>query len=210
MKLTSFICSIALLSFCANINAQDISEEKLSFMDGKQDAIVAKYKYSEDVLETVVEKILSTKKIKKTKTVKGFKLYQGVFFEDLSKDVIDFYIKVDGGKTESTVTILISKGYNNFLSSSTDGSTIKNAKNLCKEINIAAIDEHLNRAIEKQTEVFNEANKKHNKSIEKGKDLVKEKEDILKKIEANIEEQKQFKQEVEDQKNALNALKSKK
>lgn len=210
MKLTSFICSIALLGFCANINAQDISEEKLSFMDGKQDAIVAKYKYSEDVLETVVEKTLSTKKIKKTKTVKGFKLYQGVFFEDLSKDVIDFYIKVDGGKTESTVTILISKGYNNFLSSSSDGSTIKNAKNLCKEINIAAIDEHLNRAIEKQTEVFNEANKKHNKSIEKGKDLVKDKEDILKKIEANIEEQKQLKQEVENQKNALNALKSKK
>jgi hypothetical protein len=210
MKLTSFICSITLLGFCANINAQDISEEKLSFMDGKQDAIVAKYKYSEDVLETVVEKILSTKKIKKTKTVKGFKLYQGVFFEDLSKDVIDFYIKVDGGKTESTVTILISKGYNNFLSSSTDGSTIKNAKNLCKEINIAAIDEHLDRAIEKQTEVFNEANKKHNKSIEKGKDLVKDKEEILKKIEANIEEQKQLKQEVENQKNALNALKSKK
>jgi vacuolar-type H+-ATPase subunit I/STV1 len=137
-------------------------------------------------------------------------LYQGVFFEDLSKDVIDFYIKVDGGKTESTVTILISKGYNNFLSSSTDGSTIKNAKNLCKEINIAAIDEHLDRAIEKQTEVFNEANKKHNKSIEKGKDLVKDKEEILKKIEANIEEQKQLKQEVENQKNALNALKSKK
>ncbi len=204
----STICLITI--FCLKGFSQDINETTVSFMDGKQNAVEAKYNFSEDIMETVVERVLEKKKIKKTKSTKGYDLYQGVVFEDLTSDKIDFYIKVDGNKTSSTITILISKGYNNFITSSTDVSTIKNTKSLCKEFNINAIEEHLNREIAKQEEKIKEAEKKYNKSVEKGKDLVKEKEKIVKKIGENSEEQKTNKDDLEEQKKILGTLKSKK
>lgn len=210
MKISTFVCSVLLVFIGYSLNAQTISEDRVSFMDGKQDAVVAKYQYSEDVMESAIDKVLAEKKIKKTKNTKGFRLYQGVIFDDLCRDVIDLYIKIDGNKKETTVTILISKGYNNFISSSNDGNTIKNTKNLCKVFNVAAIEEHLNREIEKQEEIVKEADKKQKKSVEYGKDLVKDKEELLKKIEENIQEQSQLKLALEEQIRILNNLKSKK
>ena len=210
MKISTFLCSVLLIFIGCNLKAQTISEDRISFMDGKQDAVVAKYQYSEDVMEAAIDKVLAEKKIKKTKNTKGFRLYQGVIFDDLCRDVIDLYIKIDGNKKETTVTILISKGYNNFISSSNDGNTIKNTKNLCKVFNVSAIEEYLNREIEKQEEIVKEADKKQKKSVEHGKDLVKDKEELLKKIDENIEEQKQLKAALEEQIRVLNNLKSKK
>lgn len=204
----STICLITI--FCLNGFSQDINETSVSFMDGKQNAVEAKYNFSEDIMETVADRVLGKKSIKKTKSTKGYDLYQGVIFSDLSSDVIDFYIKVDGNKTSSTITILISKGYNNFIASSSDASIIKNAKSLCKEFNVNAIEEHLNREIAKQEEIVKDAEKKYNRSVEKGKDLVKDKEEIIKKIGENTEEQKTIKANLEEQKKALGALKSKK
>ncbi len=210
MKKTIFITISLILFRLVNVYSQEISETSLSFMDGKQNAVEAKYKYSEDIMQNVVKNVLEKKKIKRTKSVKGYELYEGIVFEELSADKIDFYIKVDGNKKESTITLLISKGYNNFISTSNDASTIKNAKNLCKEFNIYAIEEFLNREIKKQEEVIEDANKKLNKSIDKGKDLVKDKEDIIQKIEKNSSEQKDLKTELEEQKKVLSTLKNKK
>lgn len=209
----SYLVSAIICTFLfqhVNGFSQEIKETSVSFMDGKQTAIEAKYSYSEDVMETVVKNVLEKKKIKKTKSTKGYNLYQSVIFDELTSDIIDFYIKVDGNKTSTTVTILISKGYNNFISSASDASTLKNTKNLCKEFNVNAIEEHLNREIAKQEEVIKDASKKLTKSVEKGKDLVKDKEEIIKKIAENSEEQKALKTELEAQKNILSTLKSKK
>lgn len=210
--ITNLVFAFSCIIFFQNFNgfSQEINETTISFMDGKQTAIEAKYIYSEDVMETVVKNVLEKKKIKKTKSTKGYNLYQSVIFDELTSDIIDFYIKVDGNKTSTTVTILISKGYNNFISSASDASTLKNTKNLCKEFNINAIEEHLNREIAKQEEVIKDADKKLTKSVEKGKDLVKDKEEIIKKIGENSEEQKSLKTELETQKNILTTLKSKK
>jgi glutamyl/glutaminyl-tRNA synthetase len=204
----STICIITI--FCLKGFSQDINETSVSFMDGKQNAVEAKYNFSEDIMETVVDRVLGKKSIKKTKSTKGYDLYQGVIFSDLCSDIIDFYIKVDGNKSSATITILISKGYNNFIASSSDASTIKNTKNLCKEFNVNAIEEHLNREIAKQEEIVKDAEKKYNKSVEKGKDLVKDKEEIIKKIGENAEEQKTIKADLEEQKKVLGVLKSKK
>ena len=210
MKKTIF-CSLSLIIiFCATGFSQDISETNISFMDGKQNAIEAKYNFSEDIMETVVKNVLEKKSIKKTKNTKGYSFYEGIVWGELCSDKIDFYIKVDGNKTSSKVIILISKGYNNFISESSDPSTIKNVKKLCKEFNVNAIEEHLNREISKQEEVIKDAEKKYNKSVEKGKDLVKDKESIIKKIDENSEEQKVLKANIEEQNKILGTLKSKK
>lgn len=208
-KIVFITICLVMISFYKGVS-QDINETNISFMDGKQNAVEAKYNFSEDIMETVVKNVLEKKKIKKSKRTKGFDLYQGVVFEDLSSDVIDFYIKVNGNKTSTTITILISKGYNNFIATSTDASTIKNTKNLCKEFNIQAIEEHLNREISKQEEVIKEVEKKYKKSLDTGKDLVAEKEEIIKKIGQNTEEQKTIKTELEEQKKILGTLKNKK
>ena len=150
------------------------------------------------------------KNIKKTSSKKGYSVYEGIIFSEITSDKIDFYIKVDGNKTNTKVTILISKGYNNFISESSDPSAFKNIKNLCKEFNVNAIEEHLNREIAKQEEVIKDAEKKYNKSVDKGKDLVKDKEEIIKKIGENAEEQKVLKANIETQKKTLETLKSKK
>lgn len=210
MKKTIISSLTLIVMFCISGFSQDISQTNISFMDGKQNAIEAKYNFSEDIMEKAVKSILEKKNLKKTSTKKGYNVYEGIVFSDLTTDKIDFYIKVDGNKSSTKVTILVSKGYNNFISESVDPSTFKNIKTLCKEFNINAIEENLNREIAKQEEVVKDAEKKYNKSVDKGKDLAKDKEEVIRKIGENTEEQKSLKTDIETQNKVLSTLKSKK
>ena len=58
--------------------------------------------------------------------------------------------------------------------------------------------------------MIKEVEKKYKKSLDTGKDLVAEKEEIIKKIGQNTEKQKTIKTELEEQKKILGTLKNKK
>src|SRR5690606_24837821 len=87
-------------------------------------------------------------------------------------------------KDISIVTLMISKGNENFVSEAADGSLIRNAKNFLENL-VPHVQAHdLNLQIAEQETVVKKANKKMEALTEEGQDLSKKQ----KKIEDQIAE----------------------
>lgn len=149
----------------------------------------------------------------KGKESKGFMVYKAVRLPELGSESYDLYFMADRlsrkNKDNSTLTMLISKGYDNFAADSTDGSLMKNAKTYLDSIRnmIAAYDLELQ--IQAQEDAVGKADKKYNNLIEEGESLEKKRKSIEKDIEDNKKDQANQKTEAEKQKQILETLRGK-
>jgi hypothetical protein len=112
-------------------------------------------------------------------------------------------------KDNSTLTLLISKGYDNFASDSSDATLINNGKQYLNGIRdmIAAYDLELQ--IQAQEDAVAKADKKYNNLVEDGESLEKKRKNIEKDIEDNKKNQANQKSETEKQRQILDTLRGK-
>lgn len=149
----------------------------------------------------------------KGKESKGFMVYKGVRLPELGSESYDLYFMADKisrkNKDNSTLTMLISKGFDNFASDSTDGSLIKNAKTYLDSIRnmIAAYDLELQ--VTAQEDVVKKADKKFTNLVDEGESLEKKRKNIEKDIADNKKDQENQKAEIEKQKQILETLRGK-
>lgn len=149
----------------------------------------------------------------KGKESKGYMVYKGVRMPELGSESYDLYFMADRmsrkNKDNSTLTLLVSKGYDNFAADSTDGSLIKNAKTYLDSIRnmIAVYDLELQ--IQAQEDAVKKADKKYTNLIEDGESLEKKRKNIEKDIEDNKKDQANQKAEAEKQKQILETLRGK-
>lgn len=149
----------------------------------------------------------------KGKESKGFMVYKGVRLPELGSDSYDLYFMADKisrkNKDNSTLTLLISKGFDNFASDSTDGSLIKNAKTYLDSIRnmIAAYDLELQ--VTAQEDAVKKADKKYTNLVDEGESLEKKRKNIEKDIADNKKDQENQKAEIEKQKQILETLRGK-
>ena len=113
------------------VYCQKIKEETVSLLKDKRPCLVAEYDIPSEVLENVVEDYLSKEGLKKPSSKSGFKLYEKAIYAKISNDAMDYYIKVDGNKEKSKVIVVISKGYENFITIS-EGGIYSNFKDVLK------------------------------------------------------------------------------
>src|ERR1700748_975309 len=109
-------------------NAQTMSETSVKFMKSTANAVVASYNVPEDIMKQALEQKLSKENIGKVKESKGYYTFSGITWNRISADKMDYYFTVDGKKNNATITVIASKGYNNFISSGTDLQSIQNIK----------------------------------------------------------------------------------
>jgi hypothetical protein len=149
----------------------------------------------------------------KGKGTKGYTLYSGVKMAELGPESYDLYYMVDRvsrkDKGNSTVTLLISKGFDNFVSDSADAALIGNAKNYLNGLRdmVAAYDLELQ--ITEQEELIKKADKKYNGLVDDGADLQKKKRKIEDQITENTAAQAAQKAETEKQRQILEMLRGK-
>ncbi len=149
----------------------------------------------------------------KGKESKGFMVYKGVRLPELGSESYDLYFMADKisrkNKDNSTLTMLISKGFDNFASDSTDGSLIKNAKTYLDSIRnmIAAYDLELQ--VTAQEDAVKKADKKYTNLVDEGESLEKKRKNIEKDIADNKKDQENQKAEIEKQKQILETLRGK-
>lgn len=149
----------------------------------------------------------------KGKETKGYMVYKGVRMPELGNESYDLYFMADRvsrkNKDNSTLTMLISKGYDNFASDSSDATLINNGKQYLNGIRdmIAAYDLELQ--IQAQEDAVKKADKKYNGLVEDGESLEKKRKNIEKDIEDNKKDQANQKSETEKQRQILETLRGK-
>lgn len=148
----------------------------------------------------------------KGKDSKGFTVYKAVRLPELGSAEYDLYFiaerKSRRNKDNSTVTLMISKGADNFATVKNDAALFDNAKKYLENIlpMITAYDLELQ--INDQQDAVNNADKKYNNLIDEGQSLEKKKKNIEKDIEDNKKNQENQAMEIEKQKQKLETLKA--
>ncbi len=191
-----------------NSNAQAI-ESTVKFNKTDVTGFTNNYQGAKDILGEAVENYFKNSFAVKSKSSKGFKLYEGVNWPEVSSEKLDVYYKVSGKKSNSQLEILVSKGYDNFVSSQTDPMTSSNVlifMNSIKDKMQVVVNN--NDVILAEKELKN-AEKELEKAKRKASDLRKEKENIEKNIVSQDKTVSDKEKEVSKAKEVLEKAKAK-
>jgi hypothetical protein len=186
-------------------------EENVQYDKKKQPAIAIDYSYPSEAVENAfvqrMEKLGYRAKEEKgiLNRDKGFLLFKNAYVTDISKDKMDYIIKVERkSRKESDETILYlimqKDGENAIakLESYDIGKAKSFLNNLLPDIEVA----HLELQIKAQEETVSKAEKKL-------KDLQDDKADLEKKLAANLKSQDDTLKDIETQKQSLETLRNK-
>ena len=149
----------------------------------------------------------------KGKDTKGYLTYKGVRLPQLGPDSYDLYFKTDRKskkeKDATTVTLMISSGYEKFIGDTTNAQIIDSAKNYLNGLTdrVAAYD--LDQQISEQDDAVKKVSKKLTSLTETGQELQKKKNKLENDIADNLKEQASQKTEGEKQLQILQTLRDK-
>lgn len=190
MKQTVMLVTLVFtMGISGNLLAQDAKEVTVKYNKVPQNAVVATYDQSAEVVTAALKERLPKEGLTKMKSSGGYMIYSGVLWSPVSNDKMDVYFKVDGKKDQSTITVLASKGYDNFVSTSNDPVTVEQIKKYLNGFSVHANAYNLGLNIKSQEEVIRKAEKAYNNSVEANKELLEQKERLEKKIADNNNEQ---------------------
>jgi len=188
-------------------NAQSLQETTIKFDKNQVNAVVAEYKRPESVMEDALEVQLDKEELGKSGKKKGFLLYSNTTWKRMGLYSLDVYFKVDGNKSKSTITVFISKGYNNFITSASDPEIFNKVKEFLTGLESTAADVQFALDVKEQEQRVADAEKNYNRAVEENDDLVKEKQKLENKITQQGSEIENKKKELEDHKQKLNGMK---
>lgn len=121
----------------------------------------------------------------KSASSKGYRVFKGVSWPEVSSEKLDVYYKVDGRKSKSTVTMLVSKGYDNFISNQSDAQAAAGLKNFLSGLSVKVGEYTKNIAVAAGTKGLEAAQKEYDKYARKAEDLNKQKAKLEKEIADN-------------------------
>jgi hypothetical protein len=206
-----FLLSIIAVS-AALLSLAQARYTSIEFQKVMRPAIVADVPFPEKTISNAIEDKMN-KSGYKGKSVKNFTMYSGVHLNELGSGSYDMYFMVDRvsrkDKGNSTVTLMLSKGFDAFVSDSSDAAVVESAKTYLNNLRdmVAAYDLELQ--IAEQDDVIKKADKKYNSLIDDGTDLQKKKRKIEEQIVENTAAQAAQKTEAEKQRQVLETLKAK-
>jgi hypothetical protein len=149
----------------------------------------------------------------KTNKVEDFYVFNNVQLPELNNQKLDMYFKVakatSGDKEQSTVYLMVSKGYDNFVSSQTDTATFYAAQKFLNGFVASTNTFKHNADIETQQASVASAEKKLGDLQKKEKDLSSKIAQLQSDLVNNQNDQKNQQTEVDNQKARLELLKAK-
>ncbi len=206
-----FIALLFSIVLCAAATAQSrivtVAYQKIN-----REAVVNDIPFPEKTIRDAIDNKMEQMGYK-GKDSKGFTVYKGVRLSDLGNDNYDLYFMADRKsrkeKENSTLTLMVSKGFDAFVSDSSDTRVMQHAKGYLDSIvnMIAAYD--LEQQIMAQEDAVKKADKKYTNLIDDGQSLEKKRKNIEQDIENNKKNQTSQQSEIEKQRQILETLRSK-
>lgn len=187
-----------------------------------QPGLVLQLPNNTDVAEgTILQKLKETGYSPETKgklfwkknKIDGFYVFEGIQLPALSNLKLDMYFKVDpknkAEKDQSTIYLLVSKGYDNFISPGADSATFLAATDFLNSFVAETASYRLNLDIEEQAKVVKSAEKKLSGLQDDEKNLLKKIEELQTDLDNKRNEQATQEKEIANQKLRLGELKAK-
>lgn len=192
----------------SSVKAQNAREVAVKYNKMNVNGIVADYDVPKKIVEDALQASLSKAGLGESKSSKGYRLYEGAIWPELSPEKLDLYTDVTGRKESSTVTILISKGYNNFISTLADQEKVERVKSFLNDLLIQAKSLELVSDIQKQEDAVKKAEKMYNNVVDDGAKLVRDREKIEKQMAENKAEQEKKNADWDVEKKKLEDMKA--
>lgn len=103
--------------------AQTVKE--VTIKKGKESvpAYSIRIKHAKSLTQKVLKEREQEAGLKKGKHKKGFKVYKGVVWPGISSNTMDYFYKIKGNRRKTTVYFVVSKGYDNYVTSANDMNT---------------------------------------------------------------------------------------
>jgi hypothetical protein len=183
----------------------------VSFNKVDRTAIVNEMPFPEKTIMKAIDNKLELMGYK-GKDARGFTVYKSVRMPELGNGEYDLYYMAERksrrNKDNSTLTLMISKGNENFAIAGKDAKLLANGKTHLDSIlpMITAFDLELQ--IADQEGEVKKADKKYNNLIDDGQSLEKKRKSIEQDIEDNKKDQEKYAAELEKQKLMLETLKA--
>jgi hypothetical protein len=213
-------CSVLfILAFACQMALAQASYTSVSYNKTSQPALMLELPYNTDVSEGfIVDNLKKTgydpetkgKLFWKQNKIDGFYIFKDVRLEGASQPV-DLYFKVDQKskreKNQSVIYLLMGKGDNNFISSTSDEATYAAAKNFLNGFIDKSAVYKLDLDIKNQEDVVKDAEKKMDKLKDNEKEMEKKIDQLQKDLKKNQEDQKDQQKTIENEKKKLDDLK---
>lgn len=207
-KLFKSLAAVAFL-FTATTTAfaQNAHEGRVKFMKVDQNANIADYDLPKDIIENALKERLEKAGLGKRSSESGFMAYRGATWTEIGPDKMDIYVKVDGKGNMSTITMLVSKGYDNFISAASDPEKAQKVQDFLNGFIKHARLHHLKLNIVAQEDVVKKAEKELKNTTDSGNKLQKEKEKVERQVAENKAEQEKKQSAIDAAKVKLEELK---
>ena len=136
------LCALLLISAIATAQDVKVKEVMIKKGSGKIPGFVATYRHSRAATKDAIRGATATMGLKHTHHKKGWYFYKGAVWQSISPNKGDYYYKVRGKKKKAKVYFIASKGYDNYVTSATDGSLANNINAFLQDLNarIAAME----------------------------------------------------------------------
>ena len=142
----------------------------------------------------------------------GFYVFNGIVLAALNNQKLDMYFKVEPKsktqKDKSTIYLLVSKGYDNFISPEVDTATFAAATAFLNGFVAGTASYRLNLDIDEQEKVVKNSQKKLNSLQEDDKDIVRKIDELQAGLRNNKNDQAMQEKEIANQKIKLEELKT--
>jgi hypothetical protein len=203
--------SIGFVALCFGLNtslAQNAREAFVRFKKVDQSGVIADYDVPATVVQGALQDRLTQLNLGKRKTEKGFWTYKAANWPDIAIGKMDIYVKVEGNKGKSTISLLVSKGYDNYVNAQTDPTATENMKNFLNGF-VNDINKYkLKLAIADQEKALEKAQSNYNTTVNSGKKLEDDRKKIEQQIADNRKGQESAQNAVSAEQQKLEALKS--
>ena len=204
---------ICLLIFYSLIFSGVIAQTRIihvDYLNTGREALANEIGYPEKTINYAIDESMAKQGIK-GKSNKGFMVYHGVLVPGLGDNSCDLYFSVDRknkkDKEISLVTMMVSKGGDNFITDSSDAVLMGKAKAWLDTLgNMVAVYD-LEQQIASQEEKVKKNEKKLKNLQDDGKDLEKKRKKTEEDINDNNKTQASQQEELENQKKILETLK---
>jgi hypothetical protein len=167
MKTLLRIALMVALLFPLAGHSQEVKEGKIKIGKDQKNGFIATSKYGKTQVEDAIIGTLNDAGIKKYKKKKKFYVYKEISWPAISPNKIDLYYKVSKKKHKSKIYMVVSKGYDNYVTTANDPATAGNITGFLAQIDPKVAHNEQIKAKEQEVKLANEK-------------LVKEKEDVKK------------------------------
>lgn len=201
------ILTIAVIALSGQLFAQQPINHMVDINKESAPAWIIRFDADKKIVEKAIEAEMAESGLKKFSKDSGFQAAKGIVWNAVSPEQRDVYYKVVGNKKKSEVQVLVSTGYNNFVSTQNHGEEYQAVGNflnrLPERVNELKVLEDM-AGIQKEIEKLKKKQAKNEKSNKKLQNSIKKAE---KSIESNDKDTDKLQAEIDKLEKQLEAAK---